>query len=42
MKKLPYEIPEFLLALTEEEIKADDVQATGDFGDDDFFEGEEM
>lgn len=41
MKKLPYETPEFLLALTEEEIKADDIAATGDIVDDGIF-GEEI
>lgn len=32
MKKLPYEVPEFLLALTEDEIKANGY-ATGEFTD---------
>lgn len=42
MKKLPYESPEFLLALTEDEIKADAGPNTGDFEETDFFEGEPL
>lgn len=33
MKKLNYETPEFYIALTEDDVRANDVHASADWGD---------